>query len=227
MEIKKTNYYCEVCNEYYSSKSKLQRHFKTNKHKLNLEEREKLKEIIENNGGEENVRITETKIQLDNSAYDNVDKSDTESESDDVDSNNESEENSNYDSDDKVIVEEEEVVDADATQSEEKDVETEIEYIELKKINLDIDESENYETEYLQLREYLINLKNHQQNIESILDFNRVDCNYNEQLIKKYGLKRLLIDVIKFQSNIIQSITSLGLLFDNLNLETILNDVEE
>ncbi len=225
MEIKKTDYYCEVCNEYYSSKSKLQRHFKTNKHKLNLEEREKLKEIIENNGGEENVRITETKIQLDNSAYDNVDKSDTESESDDVDSNNESEENSNYDSDEKVIVEEEKV--EEDVEFNNTETETEIEYIEMNKINLDIDEKENYETEYLQLREYLINLKSHQQNIESILDFNRVDCNYNEELIKKYGLKRLLIDVIKFQSNIIQSITSLGLLFDNLNLETILNDVEE
>jgi len=221
MEIKKTDYYCQICNEYYSSKSKLNRHFTTNKHKLNLEEKQKIKEMIENNGGEENCRITETKIQLDNSAYDNVDKSDSESSSDDVDSDNESEVSSSYDSDDKVIVEEEEV---DKKEKEEK---LEIEYIEMNKMNLDIDEKENYETEYLQLREYLINLKSHQQNIESILDFNRVDCNYNEELIKKYGLKRLLIDIIKFQSNIIQSITSIGLLFDNLNLETILNDVEE
>ena len=217
MEIKKTDYYCQICNEYYSSKSKLNRHFTTNKHKLNLEEKQKIKEMIENNGGEENVRITETKIQLDNSAYDNVDKSDSESSSDDVDSDNESEVSSSYDSDEKVIVEEEEV----------NKVDTEIEYIEMNKMNLDIDEKENYETEILQLREYVCNLKSHQQNIESILDFNKIDCNYNEELIKRYGLKKLLIDIIKFQSNIIQSITSLGLLFDNLNLETILNDVEE
>lgn len=225
MEIKKTDYYCDVCEEYYSSKSKLQRHHTTNKHKLNLEEKEKIKEMIENNGGEENCRITETKIQLDNSAYDNVDKSDSESDSDDVDSDNESEENSNYESDEKVIVED----DADATQSEEVDKvdDVEIEYVEMNKMNLDIEAKESYETEYLQLKEYLCNLKSHQQNIESLINYNTIDCNYNEDLIKRYGLKRLLIDIIKFQSNIIQSITSLGLLFDNLNLETILNNIEE